>query len=402
MKRAFLIVLDACGVGAMPDWQEFNDPASANTLANVAKACGGLNLPNLEKLGLGNIIELQGVKPQTNPLALWGKAAEKSLGKDTTTGHWEMAGLMVDNPFPVYPNGFPAEIINEFIQFTGCGGVLGNIPASGTDILIQLGEKHLETGWPIIYTSADSVFQIATNVSKIPLETLYSWCEKARKILCNKHEVSRVIARPFDGNSAKEFYRLSEYRHDYAIEPTGETILSFLQKNNCQTISVGKIRDIFCEIGIDQFTEGKSNEACLGNIISLLKEKNQTKPQFIFANLVETDSHFGHRNDAKGFGLALEKIDLAIGECLKLMTQNDLMILTADHGCDPTVAGTDHTREYIPILAYSKAFEEKSNKNIGIRPSFLDTATSIADWFGLSDNWIKTIKTESESYIQTQ
>ena len=401
MKRAFLIVLDACGVGAMPDWAEFNDPANANTLANVAKACGGLNLPNLEKLGLGNIVELAGVKAQTNPLAIWGKAAEKSFGKDTTTGHWEMAGLIVDNPFPVYPNGFPAEIINEFIEITGCGGVLGNKPASGTEILIELGEKHLETGWPIIYTSADSVFQIATNVSKIPLETLYTWCEKARQILCSRtrHEVSRVIARPFDGNNSKDFFRLSENRHDYAIKPRGETVLSFLQKNNCQTISVGKIQDIFCEVGIDQSTEGKSNSACLENIITLLKEKNQTKPQFIFANLVETDSHFGHRNDAKGFGLALEKIDLAIGECLELMTENDLMILTADHGCDPTVAGTDHTREYIPILAYNKAFEQKTNKNIGIRPSFADTATSIADWFGLLDNWQKTIKINSKSYI---
>ncbi len=390
-KRVFLVVLDACGAGAMPDWQKFDDPAGANTLGNVAEACGGLNLPNMAKLGLGNILPMKGVEPASNPIGLFGKAAEVSFGKDTTTGHWEMGGLILDKPFPVYPKGFPKEIIDEFIKQTGCEGILCNEPASGTEVLVRLGEEHLKTGWPIVYTSADSVFQIATNVDKVPLETLYKWCEIAREILRGDHEASRVIARPFAGKTAQDFYRLSEGRHDYAVKPRGKTILNFLSERGYKTVSVGKIADIFCGEGIDEVIEGKSNEACLQNVSDLISSKTAGN-QFVFANLVETDSHFGHRNNAKGFGEALEKIDVKVGEWLKMLGPDDLLILTADHGCDPTVAGTDHTREYVPIMAYSPSLQ---GKNLGTRESFADTAATVADWFGLKAEW----KGAGKSYL---
>ena len=380
-KRVFLIVLDACGIGAMPDWQAFEDPAGANTLANVAAQSQRLSLPNLEKLGLANIHPLNNLNPPKQPLASFGKAAALSPGKDTTTGHWEIAGLILDKPFPVYPKGFPGGIIEEFIKITGCNDVLGNIPASGTEILVQLGEKHIETGYPIVYTSADSVFQIATNVSKIPLETLYNWCELARQLLSGEHEVSRVIARPFEGRESRSFIRLSDQRRDYAIRPRGQTLLDYLQTADCETISVGKIKDIFCNQGIDRSLEGKSNAQCLANIHSLMQAKTNY-PQFIFANLVETDSHYGHRNNVQGFAEALQKIDLELGTWLPQLKPDDLLILTADHGCDPTVAGTDHTREYIPILAYSPDLKPV---NIGTRQTFADISASICQWFGLTN-----------------
>ncbi|MDX1920143.1 MAG: phosphopentomutase [Candidatus Caenarcaniphilales bacterium] len=389
-RRAFLVVLDACGIGAMPDWQLFDDPPGANTIVNVAKFCGGLNIPNLQKLGIGNIAPILGVEATNKPIGSWGKAAETSMGKDTTTGHWEMAGLIVEKPFPVYPEGFPSEIIDEFILRTNCGGVLCNKPASGTEVLDKLGEAHLSSGWPIVYTSADSVFQIATHVDRIPLETLYSWCESAREILSGEHEASRVIARPFAGESksagGKGFYRLSEHRHDYAIKPRGRTLLNFLLDKGFETVSIGKINDIFCSEAISKALDGKSNEKCLENITQFIHSKNDSKNQFVFANLVETDSHFGHRNNAEGFADALQKIDLEVGNWINILKEDDLLILTADHGCDPTVPGTDHTREYVPILAYSPSLPPKS---LGTRTSFTDTAATIADWFGLKSEWEK-------------
>lgn len=390
-KRAFLVVLDACGIGAMPDWKDFDDPEGANTLKHVAEACNGLNIPNLQKLGLGNIDDIKGVPPTDKPLALWGKAAERSFGKDTTTGHWEMAGLVLDQPFPIYPNGFPKEVIDEFIQKTNCGGVLCNEPASGTEVIARLGEEHLKSGWPIIYTSADSVFQIATHIDKVSIEKLYEWCEIAREMLRGEHEVSRVIARPFTGEVGN-FQRVSEKRHDYAINPRGETLLSFLSENNCETISIGKINDIFCGVGVDRALEGKSNVACMQNIDELLKTEPSNN-QLVFVNLVETDSHFGHRNNAKGFGEALEKIDVEIGKWINNMNDDDLLVLTADHGCDPTLAGTDHTREYVPILAFSPSI---SGKQIGIRESFTDIASSISKWFGMENDFVNTT---SESFV---
>jgi phosphopentomutase len=386
-KRAFLVVLDACGIGAMPDWARYDDPAGANTLTNVAKHNNGLSLPNLQKLGLGNINPILGVNPLTNAIGRWGKAAEVSNGKDTTTGHWEMAGLVVDKPFPVYPNGFPDEIIQAFIQQTNCGGVLCNKPASGTEVIASLGESHLQSGWPIVYTSADSVFQVATHVDRIPLETLYNWCELAREILSAEHEVSRVIARPFAGSTQKGFHRLSDHRHDYAIKPRGKTLLDFLSSKNIKTISVGKIADIFCQQGVDLALEGKSNKDCIQNISNLIQANSDSDPKLVFANLVETDSHFGHRNDPVGFAEALVKIDEAVGSWINCLGENDLLLLTADHGCDPTVAGTDHTREYVPLLVYSPKL---SAKDLGTRTSFADTAATVADWFGLENDWRKS------------
>ncbi len=385
MKRVFLLVLDACGVGAMPDWQEFNDPPNCNTLKNTSIACNGLNLPNLEKLGLANICEMKGLKLQENPQALYGKAFERSKGKDTTTGHWEIAGLILEKAFPVYPTGFPKEIIEEFIKETSCKNIFCNEPASGTEVLKIFGENHLKTAFPIVYTSADSVFQIATHIDKISLEKLYEWCKIARNILKDKNEVARVIARPFAGDSANNFYRISEARKDYAVKPYKKTILSFLQENNYETVSIGKIADIFSKDGIDTIIKGKSNSACLDNLFQSIN--SPIKSQFVFINLVETDSHFGHRNDFLGFGKALEYIDLKLGECLSNLKEEDLLIITADHGCDPTVAGTDHNREYIPILAYSKLFENIKEKNIGIRESFADISATIVNFLGLDNKW---------------
>ncbi|MDX1918742.1 MAG: phosphopentomutase [Candidatus Caenarcaniphilales bacterium] len=376
--RVFLVVLDACGVGAMPDWQIYGDPPGANTLANVIEACGGLKLPNLARLGLGEIVS--GLDPVSEKIGSFGKAAGLSPGKDTTTGHWEMAGIILDKPFPVYPHGFPQDVIDRFIELTGCAGILANKPASGTEILIELGEEHLKTGYPIVYTSADSVFQIACHIEKVPLERLYRWSEIARELLQGEHQVARVIARPFQGEDRTCFTRLSERRHDYAIEPPGETILSFLQTRGCETVSVGKIKDIFCGRGIDRALAGKSNQDCLFEISDLINQPNSSKSQFIFANLVETDSHFGHRNDPKGFGQALEKIDRVLGTWLNDLREGDLLLLTADHGCDPTLPGTDHTREYIPVLAYSSNL--KGSSDLGTLPSFKTVAATSAEWLG--------------------
>lgn len=398
-KRVFLVILDACGIGAMPDWKEYDDPEGANTIVNVAsyylKETGkSLNIPNLQKMGLGNIADIPGVPVASSPIAKYGKLAETAPGKDTTTGHWEIAGLTVEKPFPVYPKGFPGEINQEFIKQSGCKDILCNLPYSGTKALDDYGQEHLDTGFPIIYTSADSVYQIATHTDVTSLETLYNWCELAREILRDKHEVSRVIARPFAGKPG-EFYRLSEARHDYAVEPTGETLLTHCQKHNTKTISIGKIIDIFCEVGLDEVLEGKSNAKCLEHITERIQNNNSQQNEFYFANLVETDSHFGHRNDPMGFAKALELIDIELGKWLDTLGKNDLLILTADHGCDPTVPSTDHNREYIPCLAYSPGIIPG---DINTRETFADHSASIAEFLGLSDSWQQT-KTPGTSYL---
>jgi len=394
-KRVFLIVLDACGVGAMEDSRLYKDPLKANTLFNVSKFCGNLRLPNLEKLGLANITDLINLQQQKEPLASFGKAKEFSLGKDTTTGHWEIAGTFLEKAFPVYPEGFPEEIIQKFISRTNCKNILGNIPASGTEIIKKLGKEHLETGFPIVYTSADSVFQVATHTDRLCLEQLYEYCQIAREILKQEHEVSRVIARPFAGK-VDRFYRLSEKRKDYAIEPKEITLLDFLsQSKRVKNISIGKIKDIFSNRGLDLALKGKSNQDCLQEITEFIQKKDfqsEKSNLFVFANLVETDSHFGHRNDTLGFGKALEKIDQEITSWLENLGPEDLLILTADHGCDPTLLeSTDHTREYVPVLAYSPSLK---SRDLGVRKSFADVACTIADWFDLKQEWIKTKTSE--------
>ncbi|HEY9745565.1 MAG TPA: phosphopentomutase [Oculatellaceae cyanobacterium] len=400
-KRVFVVVVDAWGVGALPDAPEYGDSLTCNTMGNIDRAADSLSLPNLERLGLGNILPLTRVRPQEKPLASYGKMSEASRGKDTTTGHWEMSGIYLDVPFPTYPNGFPPEIIERFMQETGVKGILGNKPASGTEILKELGMEHLETGYPIVYTSADSVFQIAAHVgpeSKVDLQTLYFWCEKAREILDGPHKVSRVIARPFEGQSPETFRRIGKDRRDYAILPPETTALNRVKEAGGIVLGVGKIEDIFCFSGLTHSIHTGSNaegiealEKIAGGSMDLNALSLEKKPldaysrsdrQFIFVNLVETDSQYGHRRDVNGYARALEQFDAGLGRLLDLMTEDDLLMISGDHGCDPTAPGSDHTREYVPILMYNKKL---LGKNLGIRKSFADIGKTTLAWLGMDN-----------------
>jgi phosphopentomutase len=391
MKRAIIIVIDSMGIGAMPDCGEYNDVPNCNTLKNVAQFCGGLKLPNLQKLGLGNIQECSGVCKIQNPIGQYGTMAEKSKGKDTTTGHWEIAGLVLDEPFATFPEGFDNEIIYEFIEKTGCNTILGNYPASGTKIIEDLNEKHQKTKYPIIYTSADSVFQIAVDIDVIPLETLYKWCKIAREILDNsKCNVSRVIARPYHIVDGKPT-RISKDRRDYSVVPPKPTLLNEIQKSGGQVIAIGKIEDIFSKSGITHAIHIGSNKEGLELTLQAIKNELDLEKikytgisspltahcSLIFTNLVDTDMLYGHRNDAKGYGAALEEIDIYMGEIIDNLQENDLLIVTADHGCDPTVEGTDHTREYVPVLYYHKNIEPK---DLELMIGFDNVANYIREW----------------------
>ena len=396
MKRAIIIVIDSLGIGAMHDAEKYGDTLQCNTLCNVAKFNNGLNLPTLEKLGLGNIDNIEGVKQTQKPLASYGKMLEVSEGKDTTTGHWEIAGLILDEPFRTYPEGFPQFLIDEFIEKTGCKGILGNFPASGTAIIDEFGEKHLKTKFPIIYTSADSVFQIACHINAVPLETLHKWCEIAREILDShsaEHNVCRVIARPFEG-SAGSFKRISAGRRDYSVAPKKQTILNKIEAFGGSVTGIGKIEDIFVKSGITRAIHTGTNKEGLELTIKALENKlsgekglityKQTDTpeiSLIFTNLVDTDMLYGHRNDALGYGKALEEIDLYLEKILLTITKDDLLIITADHGCDPTVEGTDHTREMVPVLVYS---QEIVSMDLGERSSFADIACTVAEWFDIN------------------
>ena len=387
-RRAIVMVIDSMGTGAMPDCKEFNDSPKCNTLKNVCEFNNGLNVPNMEKMGLGNIQDYKGIKKVENPTAQYGIMEEKSKGKDTTTGHWEMAGLISEKPFATFPQGFPTELIDKFIKETSCGGVLANIPASGTAIITELNEEHHKTKYPIIYTSADSVFQIAVDTDLIPLETLYKWCEIARKILDEDNwNVSRVIARPYKVIDGKPT-RISKDRHDYSMVPS-HTILNDIKDAGAKVIGIGKIEDIFSKSGITHAIHTGSNKEGLELTLKAVKNEldlekiayediNITKDdEFIFTNLVDTDMLFGHRNDAKGYGKAIEEIDTYIDDIIENMTENDLLIITADHGCDPTVEGTDHTREYVPILVYKQGIE---GKNLGLIKGFDYIAQTVKNW----------------------
>jgi phosphopentomutase len=366
-KRAYIIVIDALGVGAMPDAADYGDAPHANTLGNIDANVAALQLPTLAKLGLGNIIPLKHVPADAQAIGSWGKLAEQSIGKDTTTGHWEMMGITLETPFPTYPHGFPEHLVQAFIAQTGCQQILGNKPASGTTILEELGEEHLKTGFPIVYTSADSVWQLACHVDVTPLETLYRWCEIARAMLVGEHEVSRVIARPFQGSVVDGFRRLGSARHDYAVPPPKSTILDEAQQQGIQTIAVGKIHDIFCGVGITHSIHTDDNAHGLNVIESLVKDNvnlsdfacdktvatDKTANQLVFINLVETDMNYGHRRDVAGYAQALEAIDLRLAGIVADLKPTDLLIITGDHGCDPTAPGSDHTREYVPFLAFT-------------------------------------------------
>jgi phosphopentomutase len=394
MKRAIVIVIDACGCGALPDAQDYGDDLSCNTLGNVARAVGGLYMPNLQKLGLGNIIDIDGTPPLDQTIASYGIMAEMSKGKDTTTGHWEIAGIVLDIPFRTYPEGFPEEVISKFIEKTGCKKILANIPASGTEIINRLGEEHQKTGYPIVYTSADSVFQIACHVDTIPLEKLYDWCKTAREILVDEHKVSRVIARPFQG-APGNYKRISAARRDYSVPPTRSTILNRVQEIGGNVIAIGKIEDIYVKSGVTHAIHTASNKEGLEITLKAIKRTLELDPiayskpenpqiELIFVNLVDTDMLFGHRNDPEGFAGAMKEIDSYIPELLNALSDDDLLIFTADHGCDPTAKGTDHTREAVPVIVYHNNIKPK---NLGTRKTFADVGGTVAQWFDMP--WVE-------------
>lgn len=382
-KRATIIVIDSFGIGELPDAAEFGDVGS-NTALHICENVPGPKWPVLQKLGLGNSSALlgnilPGCEPLENPMASYGVMKEVSPGKDTTTGHWELAGLQLEKPFTSFPSeypSFPEKLVKDFIEQSGCGGVLGNKAASGTEIIAELGEEHLETGYPIIYTSGDSVFQIAAHNDIFKIEKLYEMCEIARK-LCDDYSVGRVIARPFDGKPG-EFFRTSD-RHDYSIALPEETIMDKLQKNGIETVAVGKIGPIFNEQGIDISWHDAGNPACLAKTEEIFSEQ-PAKDQFVFVNLVDTDMVYGHRRDPKGYCNAVSAIDDSLEGLMAKMSDDDLLIITADHGCDPTFRGTDHTREHIPLLLYGKNL---SVKELGIRETFADAAQTLAAFFGI-------------------
>jgi phosphopentomutase len=371
-------VLDGVGVGELPDANLYGD-AGSNTLANIAATIGGLNLPNLEKLGLGNIIDISGILKVPSPSAAFGKLAEISKGKDSTTGHWELAGLPVDFDFSYYPNGFPKHLTDLFLVKTGCEGFLGNKPASGTEIIKELGDEHCRTGFPIIYTSADSVFQIAAHEDVIPLDRLDVICKITRnEVLKFPEVVGRVISRPFIGTSGN--YTRTTNRHDYSIDPHGKTIFNFLQENSITTISIGKVSDLFNHQGIDLKFPTKSNKEGCDKLISVSSNYSNT---FVFTNLVDFDVYYGHRNDPIGFANALKQFDEFLPGFISKLDESDLLILTADHGNDPTTPSTDHSREYIPLIVYGEMVDRK---DLGVRETFADVGKSIGDFFNIKNS----------------
>jgi phosphopentomutase len=374
IDRVTLIVLDSVGAGALPDAGHYGDTGS-NTLAHTARAVGGLKLPNLERMGLGNILEVDGVPPVAKPAATYGKMAEQSAGKDTTTGHWEIAGVILDRPFPVYPHGFPADLIRKYEERIG-RPVLGNKVASGTIIIDELGAEHMATGFPIVYTSADSVFQVAAHEEVIPLDELYQICRVAREMLTGEHAVGRVIARPFEGRPGA--FKRTTNRHDFSLKPVGKTILDLLKENGWPVVAVGKIEDIFAGEGITRAIHTRGNA---DGVDQTLKAMGESERGLIFTNLVDFDMLYGHRNNPRGYADSLEDFDRRLPEIERALHMNELLMITADHGCDPTVAGTDHTREYVPLLAYGRSLP--GGLDLGIRETFADVAATVADSFGL-------------------
>jgi len=377
MNNFFVIVLDGVGIGELPDAAGYHDEGS-NTICNIANAVGGLSLPNLQKLGLGCITSIYGVSQEERPQASFGKMNELSRGKDSTTGHWELAGLLIDTEFSYFPNGFDKEIVKKFLDETGCTGILGNKPASGTEIIAELGEKHVQTGYPIIYTSADSVFQIAAHEKIIPLKQLYNICEITRnRVLTEPLRVGRVIARPFVGESGG-FIRTVN-RKDFSLDPPQPTVLDLLFSKGIVTVAIGKINDLFNYRGIKVKEITKSNsEGC----VKLLDYAERISGSFIFANLVDFDVYYGHRNDPVGFAKLLKEFDEFLPAFLEKLDESDRLVITADHGNDPTTPSTDHSREYVPLLYYRKNIP---GKNLGIRNTFADAGKSVADFFNVKN-----------------
>ena len=376
--KLILIVLDSVGVGELPDAGAYGDKGT-NTISHVAREVGGLRLPNLAALGLGNITNINGVSRNKDAIGCFGKMVEASAGKDSTTGHWEIAGIITRHAFPLYPNGFPKKLLEKFLHVTGCNGYLGNKPASGTEIIKELGDEHVRTGFPIVYTSGDSVFQIAAHQGVIPLERLYEICKKTREqVVVDEHRVGRVIARPFIGTNGN--YMRTPYRRDYTVEPPAETVLDVLQASGVSTIGIGKIDDLFCGRGLQEKIHIKSNAEGVKEII---KAGKSMQSGLLMANLIDFDMLYGHRQDAKGYAKALEEFDEKLPEIQKCIGDNDMLILTADHGNDPTDQSTDHTREYVPLLCYTK--NGKKNVNLGVRSSFADIGKTVAGFFGAAN-----------------
>ncbi|MCJ2147896.1 MULTISPECIES: phosphopentomutase [Bacillus] len=372
-NRVFLIVMDSVGIGEAPDADKFNDKG-ADTLGHIAEHMGGISLPNMSKLGLSNIREIKGVEKAEEPLAYYGKMKEASNGKDTMTGHWEIMGLYIDKPFRVFPEGFPDELIHELEQKSG-RKVIGNKPASGTAILDELGAEHMETGALIVYTSADSVLQIAAHEEVVPLEELYKICEIARELtLDEKYMVGRVIARPFVGEPGE--FKRTPNRHDYALKPFDRTVMNELKDDSFDVIAIGKISDIYDGEGITESLRTKSNMDGMDKLVQTL-DKDFTGISFV--NLVDFDALFGHRRDPEGYGKALEEFDARLPEVFEKMREDDLLIITADHGNDPVHHGTDHTREYVPLLVYSKKHEKPGA--LPLADTFADIGATIADNF---------------------
>jgi len=377
--RAIVLVLDSVGVGELPDAADYGDSGS-NTLGNTARAAGGLVMPNLGAMGLGNITAIEGVAPTDRPVASWGRNAEASAGKDTTTGHWEMMGLQLTRAFPTYENGFPPEVMDEFTRLTGLGW-LGNYPASGTVIIQELGDEHVATGKPIIYTSADSVFQIAAHEGVIPIDELYRICAIARTEVCvGEHAVGRVIARPFTGPDASGTYTRTHRRRDFAVEPTEPTVLDILGEAGVTSYGIGKIGEIFAWRGICESPHSENNMHGFDNLVKRVNDDRDNG--FVFANLVDFDMVWGHRNDVDGYARGLEAVDARMPDLLGSMIDGDLLIITADHGCDPTTNSTDHSREYTPLIAHVKGVDR--GIALGTRATFSDIGETVLDFYGVA------------------
>ena len=373
MKRAIVLIMDGVGIGALPDAADYGDEGS-NTLANLAKNCHGLQLPVLEKLGLGNITNIEGITRVADPAACFGKMAEKSPGKDSTSGHWELCGVILERAFPTFPHGFPSEIITAFEARIG-HKTLGNIPASGTEIIKRLGETHIKEKKPIIYTSADSVFQVACHTDVFSIEELYSFCKTARTILQGEYGVARVIARPFAG-TAPDFYRTKD-RRDFSQAPPEPTLLDIVQKNGMGVTAIGKVDDLFSHRGFDISYHSVNDLECIDLVLRVMEQQNAA---LIIANFVQFDMDWGHRNDIEGFKNGLIEMDEGIGRIITKARDGDLIFITADHGNDPTTPSTDHSREHVPILAYRNGM---IGKDLGTRKTFADLAKTVTRYLNI-------------------
>jgi phosphopentomutase len=379
MSRFFVVIIDGLGIGAQEDATLYGDE-NANTLAGVSKATQ-CRLPNFEAMGLGNIEELASVKKVTSPRASYGKMREVSAGKDSTTGHWELAGIHLETPFPTYPDGFPEAVIRNYCKGTGVSGVLCNKPYSGTDVILDYGREHLSTGRPIVYTSADSVFQVACHTDITAVEKLHEWCKFARDhVLVGEHAVGRVIARPFKGEPGS-FERVTDSRQDFSLVPPEPNLLTLLQEGGVKTYSVGKITDLFAGIGFTQFRKTKSNAEGISQLLNLMSA--DIEYSFVFVNLIDTDQIYGHRQNPEGYAGALQEIDRALPAITGKLKDGDYLIITSDHGNDPTDNSTDHTREFVPLLAMRGG--NNTSKSLGIRETFSDVSATVLDAFGIGN-----------------